>query len=283
MEASTQNPPLPFRQGPRLAAGALVLLAACGGTTGRENILASSDPPVASVDAQSPDSDPASETTGTLEAAALSGADATLDRAIPSRPPPMDTGVLAPDAATANEAAVTADVGALPDDDAGSPTTLSILAAQSPDCLAFEADGGIAGCAAINGCLDPAQQGGVCETVAGSVRMGNGVTERQLCIETLHDIFASKCAAAMSETPCLCGNVDAPDCLSGAIAPAGPLYPTYVEDFGLDINTISSKFTLQTYGAGQANSIAQCLLQWGCTSCFGVGPSADAGLRDAAE
>jgi hypothetical protein len=265
MEASTQNPPLPFRRPPpRLAAGALVLLAACGGTTGRENILAFSEPPVASIDAQSPDSDPASETIGTLEAAALS-ADATLDRAIPSRPPPMDTGVLAPDAATANDAATPAD--------AGSATTLSILAAQSPDCLAFEADGGIGGCAAVNGCLDPAQQGGVCETVAGSVRMGNGVTERQLCIETLHDIFASKCAAAMSETPCLCGNVDAPECLSGAIPPAGPLYPTYVEDFGLDINTISSKFTLHTYGAGQANSIAQCLLQWECASCFGAGAS----------
>src|SRR5579864_7987079 len=39
-------------------------------------------------------------------------------------------------------------------------TTRSILTAQSPACL---------GCAVRNGCLDPAQQGGVCELTMGRV------------------------------------------------------------------------------------------------------------------
>src|SRR4029077_15168244 len=94
------------------------------------------------------------------------------------------------------------DAGTSPDAQAGPATTLSVLAAQSPQCLTFAADGATGGCAAANGCLDPMLQVGVCETVPGIVPRGAGISEAQLCIQTLQHIFSSKCANGGSETPC---------------------------------------------------------------------------------
>jgi hypothetical protein len=131
------------------------------------------------------------------------------------------------------------------------------------------------GCAASNGCLDPAQQGGVCETVPGLVGRAGGVSEAQLCLQTLEDVLTSKCAAAQ-ETHCLCGDVSPAACFAGVATPMGPAYPDYVEDFGANINGISQHFTDPAFGAGQANSIVQCLALWGCGGCFGVA-AADAG------
>jgi hypothetical protein len=65
-------------------------------------------------------------------------------------------------------------------------------------------------------------------------------------------------------------------CLAGVAMPTGPAYPDYVQDFGPNINAISAHFTDPAFGAGQANSIVQCLQLWGCSSCFGGG-GADGG------
>jgi hypothetical protein len=252
----------------RLSTIALATLLACGGTTGLENVLASSDPPAD--DSRRDATSVADPSTDTLDSAGMPPLDATVyDRSVPPRPPPMDTG--APVTFDRDSAATSVLDAAGSNDDAGPATTESVLAAQSPNCLTFEPDGAIGGCAAVNGCLDPTQQGGVCETVTGRIRAGTGVTEAQLCIQTLQVMFASKCAAAMSETPCLCGDAAPVPCLGGTATPNGPLYADYTADFGPNINAVEAEFTAPSFGAGQANSIAECLLQWGCMSCFGVG------------
>jgi len=57
------------------------------------------------------------------------------------------------------------------------------------------------------------------------------------------------------------------DCQTGAVTPDGPGYPVYACDFGSDINQITSNFTIQTYGAGNANAMVQCVASFGC-NCF---------------
>jgi hypothetical protein len=178
-----------------------------------------------------------------------------------------------PDATTRG----TSDSGGPPDANAGPATTVSVLAGQSPQCLTLAPDGAAGGCAGDNGCLDPALQGGVCETVLGIVAAGHGTSEAQLCIRTLEDIFSSRCAAGGSETPCLCGDTNAMACVAGTAPPTGPVYPDYVEDFGSNIHAIGANFTLPAYGAGQANSIVQCLQLWNCQACFGIAVG-DAGV-----
>jgi hypothetical protein len=267
MEPSTQS--TACREAPRavrsalalvlaIAAASLASVAACGGTTGLENI--SVDPP--SDDASADPADP-------LDAC-------PYDRSVPQRPPPQDTGIsTAPsnDAATHfGDAGAQGEAGA----DAGPVTTLTLLAAQSPDCLTVYPDGGVGGCVATNGCLDPAQQGGVCETVPGMAP--SGMTEVQLCIQTLSDLLSSRCAAAsLSLTPCLCGQASPMACFAGTATPTGPVYPDYLQDFGPDIHAISGKFTNPLYGAGQANAIVACLLIYNCVACLGEAPTGPTG------
>jgi hypothetical protein len=237
----------------------LAWLAACGGTTGLENLHDSSpssaDPPA--------DPRPDGDDEGGVDASDA----AVYDRSVPQRPPPQDTGApKIPDAAMTRGVV---DAGTSPAADTGPATTISVLAGQSSQCLTLAPDGATGGCAGTNGCIDPALQGGVCETVPGIVARGHGISEAQLCIQTLQDIFSSKCAAGGSETPCLCGDTSAMACVGGTATPTGPVYPDYVEDFGPNINAIGADFTLPAYGAGQANSIVQCLQIWQCQECFG--------------
>jgi hypothetical protein len=244
----------------RILAFYLACISACGGTTGLESIRQDASP-----SSSDPPADPALD--GSDAEPDVGASDAAIyDRSVPQRPPPQDTGLLPPlpDATAAR----IPDANASPDADAGPATTTSVLAAQSPLCLTLAPDGATGGCAGTNGCLDPMQQGGVCETVTGIVARGHGVSEAQLCVQTLQDIFASKCAAGGSETPCLCGDASPMPCVAGLATPTGPVYPDYVEDFGPNINDISTNFTLPAYGAGQANSIVQCLQIWNCQGCF---------------
>jgi hypothetical protein len=179
-----------------------------------------------------------------------------------------------------------------------SVTTYSILAAQSPACLSWElADAGgangsptplraLAGCAVRNGCLDPIQQGGTCELTDGLVPSAlpnqpgsrpedppppnEGYTAN--CLQTLHDIFATHCADSLALTPCLCGKdpFAVEPCLEGQAPPAGPLLSDYARSFGSkNAKKINEKFTMQTFGAGRANSIVQCLASFNCLCCFG--------------
>jgi hypothetical protein len=140
-------------------------------------------------------------------------------------------------------------------------TTESVLRAQGTDC--FE-------CVRDHGCLDPGQLGGTCEGTAGmATECGAGITETAMCTKTLDDMFRSKCAAALQETPCLCGTVDAFACLNGTATPNGPLFADYRCDFkSANVFAIQGVFSAQNFGAGQANALVQCAASYDCR-CFG--------------
>jgi hypothetical protein len=156
-------------------------------------------------------------------------------------------------------------------------TTRSVLAVQSPAC---------ADCATRNGCLDPAQQGGSCELADGRVLTAvNGALDAGApldppdpgytanCLRTLADTFSSHCADSMTMTPCLCGgDTDAAaPCIEGRTPPAGPLVADYARSFNTGSGrAINEKFTAQSFGAGQANALVQCLAAYSCRCCFGV-------------
>jgi hypothetical protein len=201
--------------------------------------------------------------TGAAEAAAPdTGADAGAPDTGTAETGSPDTGV--------------ADTGAEDSADSGvTVTTQSILAAQPAGCLS---------CAQTNGCFDPALQGGTCELLASTLTHFAGalpdatscaidvgtepVSEQQVCLQTLALIFSSKCAATSQLTPCLCGTTDPTQCTAGAVTPNGPAYDAYACDFNTTSGaTINTDFILQTFGAGMANSIAQCAGAFSCP-CF---------------
>jgi hypothetical protein len=142
-------------------------------------------------------------------------------------------------------------------------------------------------CATANGCFDPTLQGGTCELTTGTgthfagtlpdgttcsqVFSGFPATETNICLDTLDQIFLSKCAATLQETPCLCGTTPAAVCLGGQATPTGSAFDIYACDFDTTtssaIQTISTYFTVPTFGAGQANSLVQCAAAYGC-DCF---------------
>jgi hypothetical protein len=130
-------------------------------------------------------------------------------------------------------------------------------------------------CVRDNGCLDVAQLGGSCEDTPGTapaacqtaLASSTPVSEKQVCIATLRDIFASQCAATQQLTPCLCGATAADACLAGTAPPAGPLLPIYQCELGTTAPQISQNFIVQSFGAGQANALAQCAGAFGC-NCF---------------
>jgi hypothetical protein len=140
--------------------------------------------------------------------------------------------------------------------------TESVLTAQGPDCLA---------CAKRNGCLDSnAKEGSSCEQVFGNAEgCGPGMTERDACLKTLNDIFESKCASTLQETPCLCGATDVVSCMGGTKTPTGPIYHDYACDFHTtDAVEIERDFVEKTFGAGAANTLVQCVASYDC-GCFG--------------
>jgi hypothetical protein len=142
-------------------------------------------------------------------------------------------------------------------------------------------------CVQNNGCLDPAQQGGTCEAVAGNAALFSGVlpdgqtcsqvvgtspiSESAICFQTLVQVFTSQCAATLQETPCLCGATDVYMCMDGSATPTGPLYDEYACDFGgtsgPTITALATDFTVPTFGAGTANSLIQCAAAFSC-DCF---------------
>jgi hypothetical protein len=132
-------------------------------------------------------------------------------------------------------------------------------------------------CVRDNGCLDPAQAGGACEDTTGtapvaceaSLSVSTPVSETSVCLATLDKIFQSGCAATLQLTPCLCGSSDAGKCLAGdpTAPPVGPVESIYACELGSTGPAISNNFTVQTFGAGQANALAQCAGAFGC-DCF---------------
>ena len=149
----------------------------------------------------------------------------------------------------------------------GIVTTMGLLAAQSARCVACAGGDNIGGLF----CLAPDDMNsgiaGICETVQGPSRQA-GRSEGEFCIQTLQRIFATSCASG-GLTPCLCGSADPNKCQSGGAEPDGPLYQLYFEDFGIDIHSIVSNFTVTTYGAGQANALVQCLTAYCAGECLG--------------
>jgi hypothetical protein len=106
--------------------------------------------------------------------------------------------------------------------------------------------------------------GPTCATVIGTAP----VSEKRICLQTLDQIYTSKCAATLQLTPCLCGTTDPTQCTAGSVTPNGPLYDVYACDFGsASGSTINTDFLLMNFGAGMANSIAQCQGSFGC-DCF---------------
>jgi hypothetical protein len=166
-----------------------------------------------------------------------------------------------------------------------SSTTLACLATQ--DKSTSPPGTQCSSCVQNNGCLDPAQQGGTCEMVTGNanpfsgilpdgktcsqVLGGSSVSETSVCFETLRGIFGSGCESMFQATPCLCGTTDVNACLNGTTTPNGPIYDIYACDFngtsGATINTITSDFTVEGFGAGMANAIVQCASAFSC-DCF---------------
>jgi hypothetical protein len=155
--------------------------------------------------------------------------------------------------------------------------TTTCLSSQSPDCLA---------CATSNGCLDPAELGGTCETVTGTFPHFSGTlpdgktcaqvftspaeTETQICLQTLASTFTSQCADMLQLTPCLCGTGDVSGCLAGTATPTGPNYDLYACDFNNPSSLVIQQDFLTPTGTGQANSILECAAAFACTSCFGA-------------
>jgi hypothetical protein len=138
-----------------------------------------------------------------------------------------------------------------------------------------------------NGCFDPAQAGVTCETLTMNANLLSGTlpdgrtcpqvvgastaTEQAICYQTLGEIYAAKCVTSGLLTQCLCGTTSANACIAGAVTPNGPLFDEYACDFGTTvtgvINTITTDFTIPSFGAGAANSIAFCQASFGC-DCF---------------
>jgi hypothetical protein len=169
-----------------------------------------------------------------------------------------------------------------PGGDGGALITSGILSSQAPDCLS---------CGTTNGCFDPAMMGGTCEDLTGTATLLSGPlpdgktcsdpavlgsaspTEKQVCLVTLQTVFASKCAATLQQTPCLCGTTDSATCLAGTATPTGAAYDIYACDFQTTSSTaIQGKFmpgAVETTGAAQGTAIIQCLGAFGCNSCFG--------------
>jgi hypothetical protein len=263
----------------RYQAIALALVCACGGTTGLGALVASPVDDGGDDASTGQDASVNRETQDGERVADVSAPDVGAERI--RRPPPRETGVSFTPGHTApgKDASLFAV-------DSGAVTTLTLLAAQGPDCLSFEQDGGPAAdaCAVTSGCLDPAQLGGTCETPPdGAIAPASGSADyTQMCLTTLHDIFASNCAAGpLVLTPCVCGTTDPATCLVGSVAPSGnSTWQDYVNDFGTtDPRAIESKIVVQNYGSGQANALVQCLAISGCTACLGsaAGDAAAAG------
>jgi hypothetical protein len=168
------------------------------------------------------------------------------------------------------------------------------ITGDTVDCLLAQDKPGQASCGQCviqNGCFDPAQQGGTCETVTGTSPHFAGAlpdgrtctaatdagaavfdspteTETQACLQALGTIFSSKCAASLQETPCLCGMTDVSACLTCTATPTGPLYDLYACDIDSTSGcVINMDFTLPSIGVGQANAIVQCAAAFGC-NCF---------------
>jgi hypothetical protein len=158
-------------------------------------------------------------------------------------------------------------------------STTACLNAQGPTA------GACTSCAQANGCLDPAQIGGTCEDTAGTLphlggtlpdgntctsvfSQGSTETEAQVCLDTLGAIFTSTCASMGTEQPCFCGSTPSATCLAGTAQPNGPSYDATACDFDSTVtSTIVNNFTNQTFGAGQANALVQCLNAFVCP-CF---------------
>jgi hypothetical protein len=140
-------------------------------------------------------------------------------------------------------------------------TTEAVLVGRGEDCLS---------CVKENGCLDSSQSGGACEGASGRASAcGPGITEKDICLKTLKDIFLSNCAAVGQETPCLCGLTNTQACFDGTERPTGPIYADYACDFNTtNVTAILANFKEPRFGAGQANSLVQCAAQSEC-KCFG--------------
>jgi hypothetical protein len=105
-------------------------------------------------------------------------------------------------------------------------------------------------------------------TDAGGPVLSAAATETQICLQTLGALFGSGCAATLQLTPCLCGAANVSQCIQGLTVPSGPLYDVYACDFDTASSaTIQQDFSVQSFGAGQANSLVQCAAAFGC-DCF---------------
>jgi hypothetical protein len=189
----------------------------------------------------------------------------------PNQPEPTDAGTPSmADDATPGSPVETDSAAPSVEDDGASPTvvdaapyvvpdtTEAILGQVSANCLL---------CAQMNGCLDPVQSGGTCEMLTGNAASG-GLTRAALCRKTLSDIVRSRCDATLVLTKCLCGMTQTEACLTGLDTPSGVAYQDYASELGTDVNAIQADMYTQTFGVGQANSIVDCVGEFGC-GCLG--------------
>jgi hypothetical protein len=203
--------------------------------------------------ADAPIDDAKSDTAADAELAA-DGGDATLSDAAPDAPSDLDSSLV--DAGAA-ETGIT-EAGITEAGDAAGETTLSVLAAISPDCLA---------CAEASQTLETQ---GTCEDLIGSVAQNGpatGTSRISLCLDTLSCVLSHACTDLPNadDLACYCGA----NCEAGT--PNGPCEA--IEQSGTeqtssaDVENPTNYYSL-VFGAGRANSIVTTLAYGGCRSCF---------------
>jgi hypothetical protein len=183
---------------------------------------------------------------------------------------PVSDAGLAQDGGPPADAAPTSGDGSDGDSmgEGSSNSTLQILAGRQPT----QAD-------AANACLDCAQRGRcldpnlLCEHLVGQVTVAGpdaGQSRQDVCYATLSCIFNSQCYFTSGTIDgCFCGSLDDATCID-----AGPSAQTPclgLEQVGLETKDPSAALQTLTYttlGAGTANALVQCLLNYSCTACL---------------
>jgi hypothetical protein len=277
----------------RFSSVLLGAVSACGGTTGLEGIRTQDGSVVSNSPPNPHERSVAGDDPTAIDATTIDDATFDGDRPVPVRPPAKDTG------APKGDSEFMPDGGSDPYDP-GDATTVSILTAQSAKCLA---------CARDNFCLDPMYMGATCESLradagdGGSAVFAQGlpgsgtnayqggqpITEANVCLKVLMEIFSSKCGAVIlgDLSACFCGDAGVRagcyDVTNTDLYPNGPLYHDWTFDFGTTSpSQVFYRSLIQIYGAGLADALVVCLGQNGCTDCFATdgGAAADAGAAD---
>jgi len=155
------------------------------------------------------------------------------------------------------------DAGALDSGSADVAALQALLAERSPACLQ---------CAAAN-CPNAIE---ACGRLTGHADGGAAVGTRkaELCVETVRCVLESQCSVS-DPLKCYCGDAITEQCVSTQTGGDGPCKDVLERGFETtDQRFIISRLEDHAFEGGWGMSVAQCLVDNACTSCF-PGPSRD--------